>query len=68
VINQFGKTLKIYMDGDFQFDLANEEDRWIIDVAHGERFLKAFRASDAQEIASITIHVDENTDYSWTVE
>jgi hypothetical protein len=68
VINQFGKTLKIYMDGDYQFDLANEENRWIIDVAYGERFLKAFRASDGQEIASTTIRVDENTDYSWTVE
>jgi len=68
VINQFGKTLKITMDGDYQFDLANEENRWIIDVAYGERFLKAFRASDGQEIASTTIRVDENTDYSWTVE
>jgi len=68
VINQFGKALKITMDGDYQFDLANEESRWIIDVTYGERFLKAFRASDGQEIASITIHIEENTDYFWTVE
>jgi hypothetical protein len=68
VANQFGQTLKIYMDGTYQFDLADEEDRWIVDVARGDRFLEAVRTSDGQEIASTTIHVTENTDYSWTVE
>ena len=68
VINQFGQTLKIYMDGTYQFDLVDEETRWIIDVANGERFLKAFRASDGQGVASTTIRVDENTDYYWTIE
>lgn len=68
VINQFGKALKIYLDGDYQFELSDEENRWIIDVAYGERFLKAVTASDEQEIASLTIHVDENKDYSWTIE
>jgi hypothetical protein len=68
VTNKYGKTLKIYMDGNYQFDLANEENRWIIDVSYGERFLKAVKASDGQEAASATIKVDTNTDYSWTIE
>jgi len=67
VINQFGRTLKIYMDGAYQFDLAHEENRWIIDVTYGEHFLKAVRASDSKQVASVTIYVGENTDYSWTV-
>ena len=68
VINQFDNPLRVLMDGVYQFDLANEESRWIIDVAYGERFLKAFGAADGREIASTTIRVDENTDYSWTIE
>ncbi len=68
VINNYGHTLKIYMDGTYLFDLVDEEDRWIIDVAFGERFLKALKASDNKEVASTTIDVEENKDYTWTIE
>lgn len=68
VINSYGRTLKIYMDGDYLFNLVDEENRWIIDVPYGERFLKAIRASDDKEVASITINVAENKDYSWTIQ
>jgi len=67
VTNEYGATLKIYLDGNHQFELVDKEDRWIIDVSYGERFLKAVRASDGQEAASTTIKVDDNTDYSWTI-
>jgi hypothetical protein len=68
VTNEYGTTLKIYMDGNYQFDLVDKENRWIIDVSYGERFLEAIRASDGHEAASTTIKVDDNTDYSWTIE
>ncbi len=68
VSNQYGKTLKIYMDDTYQFDLVDEEDRWIIDVAFGEHFLKAVKAADGKEVASTTIDVEENKDYSWVIE
>ena len=68
VINNYGKTLKIYMDGNYQFDLVDEENRWIIDVAFGEHFLKAIKAADGTEVASTTIDVDENKDYTWVIE
>lgn len=68
VINDYGRTLKIYMDGSYMFELVDEEDRWIVDVSFGERFLKAVKASDDTEVASITIDVTENTDYTWTIE
>jgi hypothetical protein len=68
VTNQYGVKLKIYMDENYLFDLVDEEDRWIVNVSFGEHFLKALRASDDKEIASTTIDVDENEDYSWTIE
>lgn len=68
VTNSYGETLKIYMDGNYQFDLVDEENRWIIDVAFGERFLKALRASDNKEIASTTIDIEKNEDYSWVID
>jgi predicted membrane-bound spermidine synthase len=67
VINQYGVTLKIYMDGNYQFDLQDEEDRWIMNVSMGEHYLKAVKASDNKEVSSTTIDVDENKDYSWTI-
>lgn len=68
VTNSYGEALEIYMDGNYQFDLVDEENRWIIDVAFGEHFLKALRASDGKEIASKTIDIEKNTDYSWIIE
>ncbi len=68
VTNNYGRTLKIYMDGNYMFDLVDEEDRWIVDVDFGDRFLKAVRSSDDTEVASITIDVTENKDYSWTID
>ena len=68
IYNYSGEKLEIYMDGGYQFDLEEEEDRWIIDVPYGERFLLARRKSDGSQIASITINAIENTDYVWTIE
>jgi len=67
VINNYGQTLKISMDGIYQFDLVDEENRWIIDVPFGERFLRAIKASDGSEVASTTINITENKDYSWAI-
>jgi hypothetical protein len=68
VTNNYGSSLKIYMDGTYAFDLSDEEDRWIMNVAFGSRFLKAARVSDGKEVASTTISVSANKDYSWTIE
>jgi hypothetical protein len=66
--NGTDETLRIFMDGVFQFDLADRENRWIINVPLGSHFLKALRASDGGETASTTINVTENKDYSWGIE
>jgi hypothetical protein len=67
VVNNSGIDLKIYFDGSFIFDLDNEENRWILDVSHGEHFISAQRVSDETTFASITIKVDEDKDYTWTI-
>ena len=68
VYNYFKKTLGIYKDGEFQFNLRYEESRWILDVDYGERYLKALDASDGNEVASTSIKVDENKDYTWNIQ
>ena len=68
VINQSGLGLRISLDGVVRFDLADEENRWIMDVPFGERFLKATRLSDGRDVASTTLRVEENTDYTWTIQ
>src|SRR4030066_1790353 len=68
VTNNYGVALKIYMDGNYQFDIADEEDRWIMNVSFGEHFLKALKASDDKEIASTTLVIEANKEYTWTIE
>ncbi|MBN2206197.1 MAG: hypothetical protein JW742_02230 [Candidatus Aminicenantes bacterium] len=67
VINNYGTALKIYLNDVFQFELADDEDRWIMNVAFGEYFLKAYRVDSGREVASTTIDVDGNKDYTWTI-
>lgn len=68
VINEFGVDLQIFMDGEYQFEIVDEENRWILDVAYGEHLLKAIRTADGAAVASITVNVDEDADFSWTIE
>ncbi len=68
VENQFGEALKIYMDDEYQFDLVDEEDRWILDVPWGEHLLIALKLSDGIQIASKVINVTEDKDYTWIIE
>jgi hypothetical protein len=68
ITNNYGTALKIQMDGSYQFDLAYKESRWIMDVSRTEHFLKALRVDNNKEVASVTIDVDENKDYTWTID
>ena len=67
VLNNYGVTLRIYMDGVYCFDIADEENRWLMNVSFGDHFLKALKATDGKEVASTTLEIDENTDYTWTI-
>jgi hypothetical protein len=68
ITNNYGTALKIYMDGDYQFNLAYKESRWIMDLTKTEHFLKARRVDNDKEVASVTIDVNANKDYTWTIE
>jgi hypothetical protein len=68
VTNAFGESLHIYMDDVYRFDLVDDENRWLIDVSLTSHFLKATRVSDNSEVASITINVTQNKDYTWTIQ
>jgi hypothetical protein len=67
VTNNCKFPVRVSMDGGHQFDLERNDGRWIIDVAYGDRFLKAWSAEDGREVASKTIAIEENQDYSWTI-
>jgi len=67
IVNGWGEPLKIYMGDVYQFTLADDENRWLIAVPLASHFLKATRVSDNSEVASITINVTQNKDYSWTI-
>jgi hypothetical protein len=67
IVNSWGEALKIYMGDVYQFTLADDENRWLIAVPLASHFLKATRVSDDSEVASITINVTQNKDYSWTI-
>jgi hypothetical protein len=67
VTNSFGETLKVYMDDVYRFDLVDGENRWLIFVSLTSHFLKATRM-DGTEVASITINVAANKDYTWTIQ
>lgn len=68
VTNKYGVSLKVTMDGTYLFDVADEENRWIMNVAFGEHFMKALKVSDGKEVASTTIDVEANKDYTWTIQ
>jgi hypothetical protein len=68
VTNAFGETLKIYYDDVYQFTIVDDENRWLIGVSLASHFLKATRASGDTEVASTTINVAQNKDYSWTIQ
>jgi len=68
VTNAFGETLKVYYDNVYQFTLVDDENRWIIGVSLASHFLRATRASNESEVASVTLNVAQNKDYSWTIQ
>ncbi len=68
VTNNFGETLRVYYDNVYQFTIVDDENRWLIGVSLASHFLKATRATDDSEVASITINVSQNKDYTWTIQ
>jgi hypothetical protein len=67
IINDSGIDLMIYINDQFIFNLVDEENRWVMNVAYGEYTIKAIKVSNDAEYSSITLEVNDNIDYSWTI-
>lgn len=68
IINASGKDLQIFMDGAYQFELLDGDDRMIPDVPHGPHFLKAVRSDNGLDYISITMNIERDLDYTWMIE
>jgi hypothetical protein len=67
IINQYGETLNIYTNGSLQGELVDDYFQVFYNVPYGEHVLEASKTSDNTLVASITISVVEEKEYTWTV-
>ena len=67
VINEYGETLNIYTNGSLQSELGHEENQVFNNVPYGEHSLEASKASDNTLVASTSINVVEEKEYTWTI-
>jgi hypothetical protein len=68
IVNSSGLALQIFMDGTYQFELQDGLSREIPDVSHGEHFVKAVRSDNGLDYASITMDIQRDQDYTWTIQ
>jgi len=67
IINNYGETIDIYGDGDLQGSINDQETGALSRTPYGEHFLEATKSGETDVIASITLDITENIQYTWTV-
>jgi hypothetical protein len=67
VINEYGQTLNIYTDGDYQGELDDQESQVFTNVPYGEHILEAAKKADNTLVETFTLEVIENKEYVWTI-
>lgn len=67
VVNQYGEALNIYTNGNLQGELGDGENQVFTKVPYGEQVIEAAKASDNSFVASVTINVVEEKEYTWTI-
>jgi hypothetical protein len=67
VVNQYGEPLNIYTNGNLQGELGDGENQVFTKVPYGEHVIEASKASDNSFVASVTINVAEEKEYTWTI-
>lgn len=67
IINEYGEILNIYTNGSLQGELDDEESQVFTNVPYGEHVLEASKTSDNTLVASVTINVVEEKEYTWTI-
>lgn len=67
VMNNYGETLRIFVNGSYLGDLDDTFSEGITKVTFGEHILDAIKSND-EVAASITIDVTEVRDYFWSIQ
>ncbi len=67
VINEYGQTLDIYTNGQYQGELDDQESQVFTNMPYGEHILEAAKTADNTLVESVTMEVEENKEYTWTI-
>ena len=67
IINNYGETLNIYTNGSLQGELSDQESQVFTNVPYGDHVLEAAKSSDNSLVASTTLTVAEEKEYTWTI-
>ena len=67
IINNYGETIDIYGDGDLQGSVNDQETGTLQRTPYGEHLLEATKSGETDVIASITLDITENIQYTWTI-
>ena len=66
VTNAYGETLSIYEEGELLSDIGAQGTLVIENILYGEHLFRA-TTSDGTEVASLSLVMDENKPYLWTI-
>jgi hypothetical protein len=67
IINNYGQTLNIYTNSTLQGELDDQESQVFTNVPYGDHILEAAKTSDNTLVASTTLTVAEEKEYTWTI-
>lgn len=66
IINQYGETLKIYGEGEYIGDVADQQELILFQAPYGDRNLEVRTLEDVV-VATTTIAIYEDIEYTWTI-
>ncbi len=67
VTNEYGQNLDIYMNGDYQGELEDQDSQIFSNMPYGEHLFEAAKTIDNTFVESVIIEVIENKEYTWTI-
>ncbi len=68
ITNNYGETLDIYGDGEFQSEIADQAEIIAANIPYGEHLIEAKKQGGTTVVASTTIDVIEDIQYTWAVQ
>ncbi len=68
VTNNYGETLDLYGDGTFQSEIGDQAEVIAANIPYGEHLLEAKKQGGTTVVASTTIDVIEDVQYTWVIQ